>query len=452
LTNAAFEFSFTESGRQWQIDNKKPAAEDSMIDRRTFTTLIAGGISMPSAVFAQGTSKQGTSKAKNVFYASTGPELTRYSVDVDTAALVKAETVSTPVNIQYAWPHPSKRFLYVVSSNGGPGSSGGAGDTHVASAFKIEPATGALTPHGAMLTLPSRPIHTSVDRAGEYLLTAYNDPSNLTVHRINKDGRLGERVDQPNPLDTGKFAHQILATPDNQHVILVTRGNNAPTDKVVDPGSIKTFSFKNGVLANLAAIQPGDGTQFGPRHLDFHPTQPWVYVSIESQNKLYVYKLDSATGLSREPIFIKETLSDPATKAQQLAGPIHVHPSGRFVYLTNRAFALTDFEGKKVFAGGENSVAVFAIDQKTGEPTLIQNADGRANYLRTFGIEPEGRILVTASVWPMPVREGSEIKTIPAAIGVFRVSSDGELEFVRNYDIDATARKQQFWAGMVTLS
>jgi 6-phosphogluconolactonase (cycloisomerase 2 family) len=307
-------------------------------------------------------------------------------------------------------------------------------------------------PHGPQLTLPHRPIHTSVDMAGEYLFTAYNDPSSLTVHRINRDGTLGEQVNQPNPLDTGKYAHQIRATPDNQNVILITRGNNAPGDDPVNPGSIKTFSFKNGVLANLAAIQPGDGTHFGPRHLDFHPTQPWVYVSIESQNKLYVYKLDSTTGLSREPIFTKETLSDPTTKAQQLAGPIHVHPSGRFVYLTNRAFAVTDFEGKKVFAGGENSVAVFAIDQKTGEPTLIQNADGRANYLRTFGIDPEGRILITASVWPMPVREGNDVKTIPAAIGLFRVGSDGKLEFIRNYDIDATTQKQQFWAGMVTLS
>ena len=61
----------------------------------------------------------------------------------------------------------------------------------------------------------------------------------------------------------------------------------------------KTFSFKDGVLTNLAAIQPGDGMRFGPRHLDFHPTQPWVYVSVESQNKLHVYKLDSATGISR---------------------------------------------------------------------------------------------------------------------------------------------------------
>jgi 6-phosphogluconolactonase len=414
-----------------------------MVDRRTFTTLLAGTIAAPRVSFGQ------SSMTKNVFYASAGPELTLYSVDVDNASLTKRDTVSTAVNIQYAWPHPSKLYLYVVSSNGGPGATGVAGNKHLANAFRIDPASGALTPHGPTLTLPSRPIHTSVDMAGEYLLIAYNDPSNLTVHRINKDGTLGERINQPETLDTGKFAHQIRVTPDNKHVILVTRGNNAPTDKTVNPGSLKIFGFKEGVLSSVAAIQPGDGMAFGPRHLDFHPTQPWVYVSIESQNKLYVYKRDPATGLSREPLFTKDTLSDPASKFEQLAGPIHVHPNGRFVYLTNRAFTLTDFEGKKVFAGGENSVAAFAIDPTTGEPTLLQNIDGHANYLRTFGIDPGGRILVTASVWPMSMRDGT---TLPAAIGMFRIGGDGKLEFVRNYDIDATAQKQQFWAGMVTLA
>jgi 6-phosphogluconolactonase (cycloisomerase 2 family) len=428
-----------------QVVNQKSATEETMVDRRTFTTLLVGGIAATKTSFAQ------SLKAKNVFYSAVGPELTLYSVDVDEDALVKRDTVSTPANIQYAWPHPSKQYLYVVSSNGGPGSAGIAGDKHFANAFKIDPATGALTPHGAPLPLPSRPIHSSADIPGEYLLTAFNNPSDLTVHRINGDGTLGERVDQPDTLDTGKFAHQIRVTPDNQQVILVTRGNNAPTDNPANPGSIKTFGFKNGVLKNLAAIQPGDGMQFGPRHLDFHPTQPWVYVSIESQNKLAVYKLDPATGLSREPLFIKETLSDPSSRTRQAAGPIHVGPDGRFVYLTNRAFWLTDFEGKKVFAGGENSVAVFAIDQTTGEPTLIQNADGHANYLRTFGIDSTGRFLIAASVWPMPVREGTNITTVPAAISMFRIGDDGKLEFVRKYDIDATTEKQQFWAGIITL-
>jgi 6-phosphogluconolactonase len=134
-----------------------------MVDRRTFTALLVGGIAASRASFAQ------NSKAKNVFYSGVGPELTLYSVDVDNAALVKRNTVTTPANIQYAWPHPSKAYFYVVSSNGGPGV---AGDKHVANAFRIEPSTGELAPHGAPLALPSRPIHTSVDRAGEYLLTA----------------------------------------------------------------------------------------------------------------------------------------------------------------------------------------------------------------------------------------------------------------------------------------
>ena len=102
-----------------------------------------------------------------------------------------------------------------------------------------------------------------------------------------------------------------------------------------------------------------------------------------------------------------------------------------------------------MFAGGENSVAVFAIDQSTGEPTLIQNADGHANYLRTFGIDPSGRLLVTASVWSMPMRDGT---TLSAAIGMFRIGGDGKLDFVRKYDVDATTQKQQFWAGMVALA
>src|SRR3984957_19159460 len=417
-----------------------------MVDRRTFTTLLAGTIAAPALSFGQ------TMARKNVFYSAIGPELTLYSVDVEGAVLAKQGTVSAPANIQYAWPHPSKRYLYVVSSSGGPAAGDTTGNVHAANAFEIDPATGALKPHGETVKLVTRPIHTSVDLSGRFLLIAYTNPSGLTVHRINADGTIGDKVEQPNKLDTGIFAHQVRVTPDNRHVILVTRGNNAPSDNPVDPGSIKTFSFKDGVLENLAAIAPGDGMHFGPRHLDFHPSKPWVYVSIESQNQIAVYKLDAASGLSREPFFVKDTLSDPASTFRQAAGPIHVSPDGRFVYLTNRAWWLTEFEGKKVFAGGENSVAVFAIDQVTGEPPLIQNADGHANYLRTFGIDSKGRLLVTASVWPMPVRDGTDIGIVPAAISMFRIGGDGKLEFVRKYDVEARAERQQFWAGMVTLA
>src|ERR1700688_2812645 len=168
-----------------------------MVDRRTFTALLAGTLAAPKATFAQ------NSMTRNVFYSAVGPELTLYSVDVDNAALVKQGTVSTPTGIQYAWPHPSRRYLYVVSSNGGPQLTG---DTHRANALAIDPATGTLRLHGAAAALPSRPIHASVDAAGEYLLTAYNNPSNVTVHRINADGTLGAQVAQTG-LDAGIYAH-----------------------------------------------------------------------------------------------------------------------------------------------------------------------------------------------------------------------------------------------------
>jgi len=414
-----------------------------MVDRRTFTTLLAGTLAAPRMSFGQG------SAAKCVFYSAVGRDLTCYAVDVRTATLTKQATVTTPANIQYAWPHPSRRYLYVVSSNSGPTAPGAGGNTHVANAFTVDPANGALVPLGGPVTLASRPIHASVDGSGHFLLIAYNNPSSVTVHRIDSVGTIGEQVEQPGQLDTGIFAHQVRTTPDNSRVILVTRGNNAPTDNPPDPGSLKVFNFKDGVLTNLAAIAPEDGMHFGPRHLDFHPSKPFVYISIESQNQLAVYKIDGASGLSRDPLFVKNTLADPNSQLRQAAGPIHVSPDGRFVYVTNRAFWLTDFEGRKVFAGGENSVAVFAIDQATGEPMLIQHVDARSNYLRTFSIDPSGKLLVAASVWPMPMRDGT---TLPAAVVLYRVGDDGKLTFLHKYDIDASPQKQQFWSGIVTLA
>ncbi|HUC48715.1 MAG TPA: beta-propeller fold lactonase family protein [Xanthobacteraceae bacterium] len=384
---------------------------------------------------------------KTVYYASIGPKLCLYDVDADGAQLSKRGSVTLPANIQYAWPHPSRRYLYVVSSNGGPGLTG---DKHYANALLMDPATGALRHHGTAAVLPSRPIHVSVDASGGYLLTAYNDPSSITVHRLDGDGTIGAAVAQPANLDTGIYAHQILETPSSGSVTLVTRGNDAKAGRAEDPGAIKTFAFSKGVLGNLASIAPNNGLGFGPRHLDFHPTKPWVFVSIERQNKLYVYGLSSATGLSSEPMFVKDTLSDRKPMMRQAAGAIHVHPTGRFVYVTNRASDRSSFEGKAAVIGGKNNVAVFTIDQSTGEPTLIQNADGNSVELRTFGIDPSGRLLVAASIATAPVLEENRIVSVPAGLSVFHIADNGELTFVRKYDVD-TGDQRQFWSGMVTL-
>lgn len=385
---------------------------------------------------------------KAALYSAVGEELTHFDVDVEGAALVKRKTIKVPAVVQYAWPHPSKRYFYVATSNRGAGMK--ADFNHV-SALRIDPESGALTPHGEPQPLRSRAVHLCLDRSGDHVLSAHNLPrAGITVNRINGDGTLGPAVKQPDGLDFGIYPHQVMMMPSDRTVILVDRGNSAAQGRPEDPGALRLFHFKEGVLTNLASIAPNGGYGFGPRHLDFHPTQPWVYVSLERQSKLYVYRMQG-DGLEPDAAFIRDTLADPANiKPRQLAGTVHVHPNGRFVYLANRADGTVDYEGKRVFGGGENSIVVYAIDSASGEPTLIQRADPRSGHVRTFAIDPSGRLLVTASIQPLAVREGTSITTVPAALSVFRIGDDGKLEFVRKYDVE-TNGKIHYWMGILGL-
>lgn len=414
-----------------------------MVDRRTFMSLLAGAVAAPKFAAAQ------SGPSKTVLYASVGPELTQYDVDVDGAALTRRGTVNLPANVQYVWPHASRRYLYVASSSSASGT-GPAGDTHHVTAFRIDPANGVLTPHGNPIPLPTRPIHMTTDIPSEHVLVAFNNPSALRVYRINRDATLGDEVKQSGPIDAGIYGHQVRVAPDNRMVIFVTRGNNPVGGKPEDPGALKIFSYKDGLLTNEVSLAPNGGYGFGPRHLDFHPTRPWVYVSLERENKLYVYKREG-DALNPEALFKKETLAEPGKiRGRQAAGTVHVHPNGRVVYGVNRADTTTDFEGKKVFVGGENTLVVYAIDPSTGEPTTIQHVDTRGIHCRTFHIDSTGRLLVAAHNVPLLVRDGASVRTVPACLSVFRIEADGKLDYVRKYDVDVGDRIM-FWMGMVKL-
>src|SRR5258706_1810541 len=111
--------------------NRQNRGVASMMDRRTFSALLTATIAGTKRAFSQ------TVKAKTVFYASVGPELTLYDVDIQPAALNRRSSVKLPADVQYASPHPSRRYFYRVLSNRTPGTDRASRNVHVPHAFPI---------------------------------------------------------------------------------------------------------------------------------------------------------------------------------------------------------------------------------------------------------------------------------------------------------------------------
>jgi 6-phosphogluconolactonase (cycloisomerase 2 family) len=410
-----------------------------MLTRRSFLGCMAASPVMIRQVSAAAAAQ------KVVVYTSLNEQIIQYDLDVANARLVKRGSVSLPSCVQYAWPHASRRYLYVACSDifQNPKTT-----KHYVAALRIDPATGELSKHGEAQQLAKRPIHITTDIPSKHVLVGFPVPSNLQVFRVNDDFTIGGEVHQTAIVDPGFYTHQVRVTPDNRRVIMVTRGNNPTPTKSEDPGALRIFDYSDGVLSNEFALAPNKGFGFGPRNLDFHPTKPWAYVTLERENKLFMFRLDDLKGAT----YLKDTLAEPDNlRPLQMAGIIHMHPSGRFVYVTNRAAGDVKFNGQDVSAGGENDISVFSIDQNSGEPTMIQRAEQHKIYPRTIDVDPSGKLAVVQSTVPMKVRHGDEAQMVPAGLTLCRIGNDGKLTLVRSYDSMDYSRDNALWMGVVAL-
>jgi 6-phosphogluconolactonase (cycloisomerase 2 family) len=391
------------------------------------------------AAIAVGAAQRPSPNPPVFLYAAAGPELSTYAVGASDGSLAHTSSVTLPFAVQYVWHHPSTRYLYAAWSNGMQG------DRHGVTAYRIDAATGALQPHGQPIEIRHRPVHLTVDGNATHVLVAYNNPSSLSVHNLNADGTLGAEVKQPAPIDGGIYAHQIRVHPSNRLVVMVTRGNGPAPNRPEDPGALKIYSYKDGIVTTRQSIAPNGGIGYQPRHVDFHPTQPYMYLNVERQNQLQVYRTVNGESVEPKALFTKDTLDNQAaSKPQQMTGAIHVHPNGRFVYLSNRASGTVMVDGKPVWEGGENTIGVYAIDQKTGEPVRIQNVDSGGLHARTFTLDPVSGLLVAANMSAVTKPDGTRV---PASLAVFRMADNGTLSLLRTYDME----RGVMWAGFLRL-
>jgi 6-phosphogluconolactonase len=383
----------------------------------------------------------------SALYSAVDAVLTHHQLDPHAATLARRAAVRLPAKVQYAWPHPSGRVMYVSTSNGGPRVPS---DCNHVTALAIGD-DGALQPHGEPRPLPRRAVHLCVDPTGRFVMNAHNyEGGGATVHRIEADGTLGAEVVQRATLNAGIYPHQGMFFPSGRTALLVDRGNQAQGDKPEDPGALRTYDFTDGVLSEAQVVAPGGGYGFGPRHVAFHPSMRWMYVSDERTNRLTMFRFDEADRLEAAPSFTLCTLAAPGhVRARQLAGAIHVHPGGRFVYVANRADHTVEHAGQAVFSGGENNIAVFAIDAQSGEPRLVQHADTAAFHVRTFACDPGGDVLVTASIKALGRQHGDAVRVEPASLNVFKLDADGRLALARSVPVETPGSQLQYWMGIV---
>lgn len=299
-----------------------------------------------------------------------------YRLKLGSGELTHLSTTRGVVNPSFLTVDPRKRYLYAVNEvTDFAGKPSGA-----VSAFAINPKTNTLQFLNQLPSSGGAPCYLTVDRTGRFVLVANYVGGNVSVLSIERDGRLGvvSDVDQhqgssANPnRQTGPHAHSIVLDHANRYAYSCDLG----IDKIM----IYRFDPKKGQLAPARQPWVESKPGAGPRHFTFHPNGRFAYVMNELDATVTAFTADPATGTLKQAQSIStvpESFSGMNTTAD-----IHVSPSGKFLYGSNR---------------GHNSIVVFEIDEKTGKLRFVEHTSTEGRTPRNFAIDPTGKLLLAAN-------------------------------------------------------
>jgi 6-phosphogluconolactonase len=342
-------------------------------------TLCPAGAAAGPAAQPSAPADRPQARAMRVYVGTyTGPKskgIYQVRLDLATGALGTPELAGEAVNPSFLDLHPSGRFLYAVSEVSGPaGKPAGA-----VSAFAIAADTGKLTLLDTRPTGGAGPCYVSVDRQGRTALAANYGSGSVCVMPIGTGGELAEAAafiqhagSGPNSKrQAGPHAHCIDLDPAGRFALVADLG----LDKVL----VYRFDSARGSLAAndppAAAVAPGSG----PRHVAFHPNGRFVYVINEMASTITAFSYDGERGTLSQLQTVPTLPAD--WRGASSTAEIQVHPSGRFVYGSNR---------------GHDSIAIFAVNADGTLKALGHQPSG-GKTPRCFGMDPTGAYLLAAN-------------------------------------------------------
>jgi len=289
------------------------------------------------------------------------------------------EPVGKAVNINnpsFLAIDPKQRYLYSVNETQSFAGERSGGVT----AFSIDPKSGELTFLNSKSSKGTGPCYVTVDKTGRYVLVANYSSGSICVLPVMDDGSLGDATDfvqhegsSVNPKrQEGPHAHSIVVDPSNRYVYAADLG----LDKIM----IYKFDSERGKLTPndqpWVKTKPGAG----PRHFTFHPNGKFAYVINELDSTIVAYSYNEDRGTLRE-IQTVSTLPE-GFKVINYPADIHVAPSGKFLYGSNR---------------GHDSIVIYRVDEETGKLACIGHESTRGEFPRNFAIDPSGNFLFAAN-------------------------------------------------------
>jgi 6-phosphogluconolactonase len=293
-------------------------------------------------------------------------------IDLKTGTLSEPELAAEAENPGFLAISHSERFLYAVAS-------GKSGQRIVA--YSINHDSGRLTELNSQDAGGANPCHVSIGPDDRYVVYACYTGGSCGMMPLASDGTLKPR--------SSFFQHTggSGVNPQRQEGPHPHSAMTAPNGKLVmvpDLGQDKVRLYRVGTDGeSMTPNDPAHATMppgGGPRHVTFHPSGRWMYSNNEMTSAVTVLELDQSTGVTQA----KQTIS---TLPDGFAGDnstaeVLVHPSGRFLYCSNR---------------GHDSIASFTIDQTNGKLTATGHTSSGGNTPRNFGITPDGQYIVAAN-------------------------------------------------------